>query len=207
MFLHLRGAFSMKKCLLSLLFVPVLGYCAQPVNSKPAVATGIQSEIGAVDPMRVLNDSLEYRQGISNIEKELENRKKEIQNLERDITKKRTEFEAAAATLNEAGRKQRIEDVTELQLKYQSKMQTAQQYAQTAEEELRSKVLRKVQEVVTDIAKEMGLKLVFAGGVIYADKSIDITDKVVTRLNKKYEDEQKKNTAQVGASSKPVAKV
>lgn len=166
---------------------------AQVAKSQPGkAATGIQSEIGAVDPMRVLEGSLEYREGIEHIEKELEARKNELQNLEQQITKKRSEFETAAPTLNEAGRKERIDTITELQIKYQSRMQTAQQYAQGAEEDLRSKVLRKTQKVVADIAKERGLKIVFAGGILYADELLDITQEVVTRLNKEYEQEKKK---------------
>lgn len=161
------------------------------------VATGgvisdFEKSIGAVDPLRVLDGSLEYRAGIENIEKELEARKKELQDLERSITKRRADFETAAAAMSESGRKQRIEEITELQLKYQSKLQTAQQYAQGAEEEVRAKILRKVQEVVAELAKELNLKLVLAGGILYAAPTIDISDKVIEHLNKKYEAEQKK---------------
>lgn len=175
------------------------------MSNKPVKK--ISSDFVVVDPMKILEQSKEYKAGVIRIEDELKEQQRELKDLEQKIMSKKNEFEMAYNTLNEAGRKQRMESLNEMQYKYQSKMQTAQQYAQHAEEQLRTEVLKNVREIASSLRKQLEVKVVFAGGVLDADDSVDITDEVLKQLNAEYEAKEKKDkTSQVGQQQKATEK-
>jgi outer membrane protein len=54
--------------------------------------------------------------------------------------------------------------------------------------EERRKLVRQIIEVVREIGKEDKVDMILSEGVVYASESVDITDKVIERLNKRSKD-------------------
>lgn len=154
----------------------------------------LQKIIAFIDPMRVFEQSDEYKDGIKGIETELEGRRQQLKTLETTAMKKKTELETMGNALSEKALQQRKEDMASLEMQYRMKVQSAQEYAESAEQKVRMNTLRKIQDAAEVIAKEQDMVLVLGTGVVYGAKAVDLTDKVIEQINATYRAEKKKAT-------------
>ena len=53
--------------------------------------------------------------------------------------------------------------------------------------ELRTKLAKQVEEVVAELAREEKIDLILSEGLVYYSKRIDISQKVIERLRRKFE--------------------
>ncbi len=150
----------------------------------------IQSSIGFIDPMRVFEQSDQYKDEIKNIEKELEVRKQQLKSLENTAMKKKAEMETMANALSDSAKERKKEEMINLESQYRIKLQSAQEFAENAEQKARMKILRTIQDAAESVAKEQNMVLVFGTGVVYGAKAVDLTDKVIEQINKKYRAEK-----------------
>jgi Skp family chaperone for outer membrane proteins len=162
----------------------------------------IQKSIAFINPFEILEKSTEYRDGLKRIEKELDSRKAQLKSLEETAIKKKTELETMGNALSETARERKREELVNLEAQYRIKVQGAQEYAQGAEEKLRMNILKKIQDEAEALAREENRIMVLAGGIIFGAKPIDLTQKVLTRLNKKYEAEKEKQKKDEGSKPK-----
>ncbi|MGE0206470.1 MAG: OmpH family outer membrane protein [Candidatus Babeliales bacterium] len=159
---------------------------------KSVIHKEIQNAVGFINPFEILEKSDEYKDELKRIEKELDARKAQLKSLEDTAMKKKTELETMANALSESARDRKREELVNLEAQYRIKLQGAQEYAQSAEEKARMRILKKIQDEAEGLAKEEGRIMVIAGGVIYGAQPIDLTSKVTERLNKKYKAEKEK---------------
>ncbi len=151
----------------------------------------IQNSIGFIDPMRVFEQSDQYKDEIKNIEKELEVRKQQLKSLENTAMKKKAEMETMANALSDSAKERKKEEMINLESQYRIKLQSAQEFAENAEQKIRMNILRRIQDAAEAVAKEQNMVLVFGTGVVYGAKAVDLTDKVIERINKTYRAEKK----------------
>lgn len=161
---------------------------------KNVVREVIQESIGYIDPFLILEKSEEYKDELRGIEKELEGRKQQLKSLEEAAMKKKTEIETMGSALSESAKERKREEFGNIEAQYRIKLQSAQEYAEKADQQARMKVLKKIQEEAMALAKDENRILVMAGGVIYGEQPVDLTQKVLTRLNDKYKAGKKKET-------------
>jgi outer membrane protein len=159
---------------------------------KNIVKDVIKETMGYIDPFIILEQSDEYKDELKNIEKELEGRKQQLKSLEEAAMKKKTEIETMGNALNETAKDRKREEFGQIEAQYRIKLQSAQEYAEKADQQARMKVLKKIQEEAMSLAKEENRILVLAGGVIYGEQPVDLTQKVLTRLNANYSAEKSK---------------
>ncbi|MEX0940347.1 MAG: OmpH family outer membrane protein [Candidatus Babeliales bacterium] len=145
------------------------------------------------DPFKILERSLEYKDEVRKIEKELDSRKQQLKSLEETAMKRKTELETMANALSESAKERKKEEMGNLEAQYRIKAQGAQEYAENAEQKARMKVLRTIQIEAEALAKEEGRMVVLAGGVVYGVKPIDLTEKILERINTKYRASKEKN--------------
>lgn len=167
-----------------------MDFLKSPEALKKFVRQEIQKSVAFINPFEILEKSLEYRDELKRIEKELDSRKAQLKTLEETAMKKKTELETMGNALSESARERKREELVNLEAQYRIKLQGAQEYAQGAEEKARMKILKKIQDEAEALAREEGRIMVLAGGIIYGAKPIDLTQKVLVRVNKKYEAEK-----------------
>lgn len=181
----------------------VTGICAGEVAVKKEITEEtirlivkeeVKKSVGFFDPYKVLEQSDEYKDGRTEIEKELEKRSKELRSIEDAFIKKNAEYEKmiTADLLNDSAKDNKKEELIQLKAQGQAKMQNAQEYAEMAEQKLRMKVLQKIHIEAESLAKEKELTVMLAGGIVYGDKACDYTAEIAGRLNKKYKAEKEK---------------
>ena len=153
--------------------------------SNPALAADV-AKIGVIDLQKIL----EVSEAGKSIQEEL---KKEKDKMESDLKEKGAEIETIRKRLEresmvmskemreEKEREQRIKinDFKSLQQKYRSELQKL-------EAELMNQLKADINEIVESIGKNEGyLLIVNKFGVLYSPSSIDITDKLIQKLNAK----------------------
>lgn len=141
---------------------------------------------GCFDAVRVLESSEEMKEGWKEIEKILNEKKQEVAAIEKRAMKEKAALEQMGGMLDEKAKEKRVEEFAKMEAEYQSKVRSAQAYAERAEQELRMKGLKKMQEIVNEIGENEGYSMIFAGGVVYSGKAHDLTERVIVSMNERY---------------------
>jgi outer membrane protein len=151
------------------------------------------AKIGVIDLQKILETSATGKF----IQSEL---KKQKDKMEADLKKKGTEIENIGKRLEresmvmgkekreekERERRIKINDFKSLEKKYRSDLQKLQA-------KLMAQLKDAIDEVVNEIGKKEGYLLIIDKlGVIYSPSSIDITDKVIGKINAKFTKKKKK---------------
>lgn len=99
-----------------------------------------------------------------------------------------TDYQKAEATMPDAVKDVKQQEISDLQQRIQAFQQTAQDKFQQRKEELYSPILKKAEDAIKQVAKESSYAYVFdtsAGAVVYAQESDDIMALVKKKLGLK----------------------
>jgi outer membrane protein len=168
---------------------------------RAIVQEELQKSIGYFDPFKILEHSDQYKDELKKIERELDSRKQQLKTLEETAMKKKSELETMGNTLTEGAKERKKEELVNLDAQYRIKAQSAQEYAENAEQKARMTVLKSIQIEAEELAKEEGRSIVLAGGVVYGVKPVDLTDKILQRLNAKYRAQKEKKKEEVSKTT------
>lgn len=144
--------------------------------------------IALVDTQLVLTQSIVGKAARSNLEGRVKKAQAKIAQSKAEFDKQRGELEKQAAILSGAALEAKKEALGKKQLDLQRQYQDTQEaLAKTNEQEL-IKVIKEIQSVVNELAKERGFTFVFEKDrqtVLYSSDRIDISSEVVKILDKK----------------------
>lgn len=140
-------------------------------------------KIGYVDIIKVFN---EY-QKTKDYEVQLDEKKRKV---EKELSKKREEIEKLSNKLSLL----KEEEKNEYQDKIQEKMKEHQEIARKAQVDMKKIVIEQMTEIKKDMdkiienyAKKKGFNLIVTGNsVLYAAKSMDVTEDILKISNKQY---------------------
>jgi outer membrane protein len=122
-----------------------------------------------------INTKLQTR--FSEPKKQLEDLAKSIQEQEKEIKRNELMMTESKLTKSKQDLLERVKQFRQMEAKLGQELQAVQNEELTAFRQVVAKVLE-------DIAQKESYDLILNDGVIYAAKSIDITDKILERLNK-----------------------
>jgi outer membrane protein len=157
--------------------------------SSAAVVDGADLKVGFIDSERIFagyqgtNEAKsEFQADIDKWSRDLETRKQELERLNE-------EYQSQSLILSEVKRREREEDLlrrrNELDAFIQEIWGPAGKVAQR-NEQLTRPIVEKIREVLNEIGESEGFSIIFDatdGNVVYADQALDLTDRVLTRLN------------------------
>ncbi len=175
----------MRYSLAAFIFIAVLSAFAFFKSPEPARAEG-GVVIAVVDVQRVMNDSDAAKDILSQVKVRREKMEKDIKDIE-DVLKKN---EQDLIKKRDAGQKEAFEQerkafekkVMDARAKAQKIRMTVEQSFNKAVQTLKENML----QVISDMAAEKKYQLVITKqNVIIGDKSLEVTDDVLTRLNGK----------------------
>jgi outer membrane protein len=149
-----------------------------------------QTKIGFINSEEIFKNYAGTKEAQEKFDKEVakweqdaSTRQKDIKDLKDQLDKQSLLLSAERRAEIEAKLKQKMQEYQDfLQTKFGQKGE-----ALTKNEELTKPIIEKIQKIIDKIAKEDNYDYIFdarAGGVIYAQKKYDLTERVLTILNK-----------------------
>jgi outer membrane protein len=145
-------------------------------------------QIAIVDVQRVVNDSIAGKAAKSNLEGQINKAKLKLAGLKSEFEKQKTELEKQSAILSGTALEQRKEALAKKQVDFQRAYQDMQQELAKANEKEIGKVIKQVNEVVKELSDKRGYAFVVEKdrqSVLFASSRIDITEEVVSELDKR----------------------
>src|SRR5215510_15497529 len=111
----------------------------------------------------------------------------QLTKLQDSAQKKLADYQKNEPKLTAAQKEKAQKDLNDLENELQTKQQQFQQQFQARQQELLAPITDLVKKVIDDIRVEGGYSVIFdnapgASNIVAADKNLDVTDKVVSRL-------------------------
>ena len=171
---------SLTKSFASLKSVAVLALC---LSSVAAVHAQEGSKIAFVSNERIFREAAPAKAADAKIQAEFSKRDKDLQDLAARLKGMADKLDKDAAVIPESERLKRQRELADLDKDFQRKQREFREdLSQRRNEEL-ALVLERTNKVIKQIADAENYDLVLLDAV-YANKRIDITDKVLKALNK-----------------------
>jgi len=158
---------------------------------SPAAATA-QGKVGFVDLSRAL-DLTTKGKGIT---KDLANKRDElelqIKEMELNMLTKKDDLNKKKDALSDEAVKAKMKELNQLGMEYQAAVQSATVDFEKYKVELLKNFIERMEAIAQQVAKEEGYAIIIlkvedfmtqSSVVLYGDKSVDLTDKVIRRLN------------------------
>lgn len=166
------------------------GALALIVVATPVAAQqggGGAGKIGYVNTQAILKQTPGYAQAESTFSKELETYRGEVQKLQASLDSAASDFEQQSVMLSPTQRQAKRKDLEAQQKKLEDRTQELQQRASGRERELLDPIQTKVNSVIEGIRAAGNYAVIFDvsapnSGIVTADKSLDLTQKVITQL-------------------------
>jgi outer membrane protein len=160
----------------------------------PAAVVHAQDlKIGYIDTVNIFAEFKETVEAEEIYKKELEAWKKEAAEMEAEIAQLREELQSQSLMLSE-------EKLAEKKLLMEQKFKDYQKYmtdtfgdeglAARRNQELTAPIVEKINAVISQLAEEEGYTIIFdaaQGDIVYAKKTLDLTQKVLERLQTQME--------------------
>ena len=142
-------------------------------------------KIGYVQVDKILQEAPQTAESSKKLEKEFAPRSQELERMQKQIKDIETALDKDALTMSDADRKNKERDASNLKIDFQRKQRELREDINLRKNEELSALQDRINKAVTSVSESEGYDLVVYGGVAYANKKIDITDKVLKSLGKK----------------------
>jgi outer membrane protein len=143
-------------------------------------------KIGVIDPDRVVEQSPQYEAARKALQEEVADRERSLreQQAKLDELKKNLDRDGPLMSEEEIARLQNDIRTRDRKVKY-AKAEFQEDFA-LRQNELRTKLVQQVREVVQELAKEQKMDLIVSEGVVYFSERVDISAQVIERLQSKF---------------------
>lgn len=158
----------------------ILGVLSFGVN---AYATDLK--VGYVQVDKILQEAPQTAESGKKLEKEFSPRTQDLDKMSKQIKDMESSLEKDSLTMSETDRKNKERDVANLKIDFQRKQRELREDVNLRKNEELGSLQDRINKAVTSVSETEGYDLVVYGGVAYASKKIDITDKVLKVLGKK----------------------
>jgi outer membrane protein len=155
-------------------------------SAAPAFAQGAQ-KIAYVDSKVILSRAPGRQQAEDTFNKEMEASRTQVQKMGDSLQTMIADYQKVQSTLAANVREQREAAIRKKQEDYQSRAGALDQQMQQRQMELVKPIMDQIRKVLDDIRQEDGYAFILdagsdAGVIVAADRNLDITEKVISRL-------------------------
>lgn len=162
-----------------------VGACAL-VLGVPVLASAQGQKFAYVNSAAILQSAPGRPEAEAQFDKDMTSMRAGVQKLSDSLNTLQEAYAKEEVSLSPAAKEARLKTLREKQADYQERVQKLQEQAQAREAELMQPIMDKVRKVLDDLRAEGGFAFIFdvaAGSLIVsADKNLDITDRVVSKL-------------------------
>ncbi|OQW67984.1 MAG: molecular chaperone Skp [Proteobacteria bacterium ST_bin12] len=152
------------------------------------VSSGLQAaelKVGYVQVDKILQEAPQTAESGKKLEREFSPRSQELERTQKQIRDIETALDKDGITLSETDRRNKERDVSNLKIEFQRKQRELREDINLRKNEELTSLQDRINKAVQTVSETDGYDLVIYGGVAYASKKIDITDKVLKMLGKK----------------------
>jgi outer membrane protein len=165
------------------IWAALLALVSAPVSAQQAGAP----KLAYVNTQAILKSTPGYAQAESTFTKELQTYRGEVQKLQASLDSSASDFEQQSVMLSPTQRAAKRKDLEGQQQKLEQRTQELQQRAATRERELLDPIQSKVNSVIEGLRASGNYAMIFDvsapnSGIVTADKSLDLTEKVIQQL-------------------------
>lgn len=141
-------------------------------------------KFGFVNPVKVMESARQVESANSRLEQEFAPRQRRIVSAQQDIKKMEERLSRDGAIMSEEEQRRISRDVLSMKRDLKREQdEFREDYNLRRNEEL-DKLQKKIIEVIQDIAREEAYDFILSDGVVWASDRVDITEKVLKRLNR-----------------------
>lgn len=150
------------------------------------VATGNAADlkVGYVQVDKILQEAPQTAESGKKLEKEFSPRTADLERMQKQIKDLETSLDKDSLTLSETDRHNKERDASNLKIEFQRKQRELREDVNLRKNEELGSLQERINKAVTAVSEAEGYDLVVYGGVAYASKKVDITDKVLKSLGK-----------------------
>lgn len=142
-------------------------------------------KVGYVQVDKVLQEAPQTAESGKKLEKEFGPRTQELDRMQKQIKDMETALDKDSLTMSEADRRNKERDISNQKIEFQRKQRELREDVNLRKNEELGSLQDRINKAVTAVSEAEGYDLVVYGGVAYASKKVDITDKVLKSLGKK----------------------
>lgn len=158
----------------------ILGVLSLGLNAQAT-----ELKVGYVQVDKILQEAPQTAESGKKLEKEFSPRTQDLDKMSKQIKDMESSLEKDSLTMSETDRKNKERDVANLKIDFQRKQRELREDVNLRKNEELGSLQDRINKAVTSVSETEGYDLVVYGGVAYASKKIDITDKVLKVLGKK----------------------
>lgn len=144
-----------------------------------------EPKIGYVQVDKILQEAPQTAETGKKLEREFSPRSLELERLQKQIRDMEASLDKDRATITDAERRTKERDASNLKLEFQRKQRELREDINIRKNEELALLQDRINKAVQTVAETENYDLVVYGGVAFASKKIDITDKVLKSLGKK----------------------
>lgn len=156
------------------------------VTIGPAAGSSLAADvkIGYVNAVKVIEQAPQGEAALKKLQAEFGPRDKKLVDMQQEIKKMEEDLERNALVMKDSDRREKERELLVLKRELRRATQEFREdYNMRRNEELAS-LQKIVKQVIVEIAKQENYDLILHEGTIYASSTIDITSKVLEKLNK-----------------------
>lgn len=153
------------------------------VMALPVSANDIK--VGYVQVDKILQEAPQTAETSKKLEKEFSPRTQELDRLQKQIKDAELSLSKDGLTMSETDRRNKERDVGNMKIEFQRKQRELREDINLRKNEELGVLQDRINKAVTSVAETEGYDLVVYGGVAFASKKVDVTDKVLKILGKK----------------------
>jgi outer membrane protein len=143
-------------------------------------------KIGVVDLQKVMQKSSQVAAVNSQLEKQFKPKQQAIVNASKTVREEIEKLDRNSAVMSEGDRTKLHNKIIADKANLQSSEISFQQEVKAAQEREMQKIMKKLKEVIEQVAKNGGYSLIMVKqGVPYVNENLDVTDAVIKTLEKR----------------------
>lgn len=149
-----------------------------------------EGKLGYIDSMRLRAEFKEFEDAQAQFDKDIARWEAEADSMKKQIDSLQTDLDEKGLLYSESTKKERKQELESLKAKYQKFVSDTFGPGGNAEKrnaELTKPIIDKINQVLEKLAVENNYAMIFdsvSGNVAYANKALDLTDKVLEELEK-----------------------
>ena len=142
-------------------------------------------KIGYVQVDKILQEAPQTAESGKKLEREFSPRSLELDKMQKQIRDIENTLDKEGVTISETERRNKERDVANQKIEFQRKQRELREDINLRKNEELASLQDRINKAVQTVSETDGYDLVVYGGVAYASKKIDVTDKVLKLLGKK----------------------
>jgi outer membrane protein len=153
--------------------------------ATPVAAQG-ELRVAFINSQRIIAEAPAAREAQRAFEQDMARYTGELERMEQDLQRMVREYEQQQTMLSPERRREREDQIRSKQRELAQRAGELEEEAAARQAELVEPIMNRINAVIEEIRRENGYSFIFdaaAGSIIAADPRLDITDRVLTRLN------------------------